>query len=162
MLELIYLKKLAGMLAAEKKYTACFKKLSGAAFTDELRRAFSPESSDQHMHAQRLRLCLKLSKSVEKGVLSVLDRCVLDHTSQVARGKVLSLRKDLEILHTGQEIIQRKIQVYAALQQMAAALGRAQAAELLAQCFKDEQNASNYLLQISQNIIYPLAAGAEG
>lgn len=157
MLENIYLEKLSNMFVAEKKYILCLKKLSSAALTDELRRGLLPDSSDQHNHIERLKLCFEIQKAKKVGIISPLDAYFFEHSKDVVKGKVPSLEKDISLLHTSQQIFQRKIHGYCSLQQMAIALGLEQAVLLLEQCFKDDQNAYNYLLQISQNIIYPKA-----
>lgn len=160
MLEIAYLKKLGGMLAAAEKCVSCLEKLSAAAFTDELRMGLSPASSDQLLHIQRLKQCLNLKKGKKTKDVAVLDQLLLKMGKDVVKGKIPSLEKDLNLVHTGQQIFQQKIQGYISLKQMAVALGTEQSAVLLEQCFKDEQNAYNYLLQISQNIIYPKAVSA--
>lgn len=157
MLENIYSEKLSEMLVAEKKYMLCLEKLSAAALTDELRIALSPDSSDQRLHIERLQLCFEIQKVKKTGIISALDQYFFEHLKDVVKGKVPSLQKDISLLHSSQLIFQRKIQGYTSLQQMAIALGVEQSAQLLEQCFKDDQNAYNYLVQVSQNIIYPNA-----
>lgn len=154
-LENIYLEKLSEIFVVEKKYILCLKKLSAAALTDELRMGISPDSSDQHLHIERLKLCLEIKKSKKAGAISTLDQHFFEHCKDVVKGKVPSVEKDISILHISQQIFQRKIQSFSSLQHMAIALGEEQSALLLEQCFKDDQNAYNYLVQVSQNIIYP-------
>lgn len=156
-LENIYLEKLSEIFVAEKKYILCLKKLSAAALTDELRKGISPDSSDQHLHIERLKLCLGIKKPKKAGVMSTLDQHFFEHCKDVVKGKVPSVEKDISLLHISQQIFQLKIQSFSSLQQMAIALGEEQSALLLEQCFKDVQNAYNYLVQVSQNIIYPKA-----
>jgi len=158
MLKIIYIERLTEMLASEKKYSLCFEKLSGAAFTDELHTGLSPASFDQQLHVQRLIHCLDLQKVKKAGKITALDQYFLEYGKRVIKGKVPSLQKDLILLHAAQQIFMQKIQGYTSLHQMAIALGAEQSALLLEQCFKDEQNAYNYLVQISQNIIYPNSA----
>jgi ferritin-like metal-binding protein YciE len=157
MLENIYLEKLSEMFVAEKRYILCLKKLSAAALTDELRKGLLPDSSDQPMHIDRLKLCFEIQNAKKVGIISPLDACFFEYSKDVVKGKVPSLEKDISLLHISQQIFKRKIQGYNILQQMAKALGLEQAIPLLEQCFKDDQNAYNYLVQISQNIIYPKA-----
>lgn len=153
-----YLEKLTGMLATEKKYLSCLKKLSAKAFTDELRMGLSPDSSDQQMHIQRLGLCIGQHKIKKAGQLSDTDRALLETATQIARGKERTLEKDLILLKTGQQIFRRKSETYVKLQKIADSLGFGQSALLLEQCYRDDQNAFNYLLQVSQNIIAPKVA----
>ena len=157
MLENIYSEKLSEMLVAEKKFILCLKKLSAAALTDELRIALSPDSSDQHLHIERLKLCFEIQKVKKTGIISSLDQYFFEHIKDVIKGKFPSVQKDISLLHISQQVFQRKIHGYTSLQQMAITLGGEQSALLLEQCFKDDQNAYNYLLQVSQNIIYPNA-----
>lgn len=156
-LENIYFEKLSEMLVAEKKYILCLEKLSAAALTDELRIGLLPDSSDQYLHIDRLKLCFEMQKVKKAGVISALDKYFFEKSKDVVKGKVSSLQKDISLLHTSQQIFHRKIEGYTSLQQMAIALGEEQSALLLEQCFKDDQNAYNYLVQVSQNIIYPKA-----
>jgi len=156
-LENIYFGKLSEMFVAEKKYILCLKKLSAAALTDELRIGLLPDSSDQHLHIERLKLCFKMQKVKKAEVISALDECLFEKSKDVVKGKISSVQKDISLLHTSQQIFHRKIQGYTSLQQMAMTLGEEQPTLLLEQCFKDDQNAYNYLIQVSQNIIYPKA-----
>lgn len=155
MLKAIYVERLMKMLAAEKKYISCLKKLSAAAFTDELRTGISPGASDQELHIQRLKQCAKMHMVGKVGEITAIDSCLLECGKDVIKGKGSSLDKDLRILFVSQQIFHQKIQVYSALQHMAIALGFDQDAPLLEECFKDDSNAYQYLVQISQNIVYP-------
>lgn len=153
-----YLEKLAGMLVAERKYLSCLKKLSAAAFTDELRKGLSPESSDQQMHKQRLGLCIKQHELKKTGQMTKADQAILETATQAGKGKDRSLEKDLLLLKAGQQIFEKKSSDYQVIHEMAQASGLEKASMLLEQCFRDDQNALHYLLQVSQNIITPKVA----
>lgn len=152
----IYTKRLNELLTAEKKYFKCFLKLSAAAFTEELRRGLSPALTDQEQHIERLQQCRALINVKGTAPLPELDELLVVQANKARKAYTKdTLSRDIEILHCSQTILNVKIAAYQSLQQMAVALQQDHAALLLEQCFKDHQNSSGYLAQISQNIIYP-------
>lgn len=79
---------------------------------------------------------------------------------EVLKDKIPSMKRDVIILHTGQQILQMKIQVYVSLHQMALVLGIGQAAVVLEQCFK--MSRGRIFTCRKSHIIYPdIAAQAE-
>lgn len=152
----IYTKRLNELLTAEKKYLKSFLKMATAALTEELRRGLSPSLTDQERHIERLQQCKALVRLKGAAPLPELDVLLLAQAEKALKTSTKqTLSRDIEMLHCSQTILSVRITVYQSLQHMAMALQQDHAALLLEQCFKDNQNSSGYLTQISQNIIYP-------
>ena len=155
-LEEVYNQQLSEMLTAEKKYSKYFDRLSAAAFTQELKSALSPANNEFPEHLERLKQCMAIQKIKPAKNINQLNEVILKQSDMARKsGKQMSVKRDIQILHASQVLLQVKIAVYQTIYQMAVALGKETAAVLMEQCCKDNQNAYAYLIQISANIIYP-------
>ena len=158
-----YATRLKALLATQQRSKKCLSKLSFAAFTDELRTGLSPDSFDMPEHTWRLKQCvrlagLKASGAVEDAVATLLNQ---EAVLALKSGRMPSVMRDLQLLHSGLKILNMGQCACHELFLMAEALGEDVAATMLEQCWKDYQNAYNYLVQISSNIIYPAAEASQ-
>lgn len=152
----VYSRRLAALMAAEKKYLKCFLRLSAAAFTDELKTGLSPSSTEMDQHIERLKQCMARQKIKASSANDSLTDTLLKLVSDLLKPRKNPSRdRDIEILEYSQTILQLKVSGYQSLYLMAVALAQNEDAVLLEQCSKDNQNSHSYLLQISGNIIYP-------
>lgn len=155
-LSTVYIQQLTTLMAAEKKYLKCFLRMSAAAFTDELKTALSPSSTEMDQHIERLKQCIATQKTKGTKTNDSLTNTLVKLVSDLLKPRIKPSRdRDFEILKYSQSILQLKVSGYQSLQLMAIALQQNQDAILLEQCSKDNQNSYSYLLQISANIVYP-------
>ncbi|SDL40551.1 DUF892 family protein [Pedobacter antarcticus] len=155
-LSAVYSQRLAALMDREKKYLKCFRDMSAAAFTDELKTALSPSSTEMDQHIERLKQCMTRQKIKGANTNDILTDTLLKLCADLIKPKKKSSRaRDIDILEYGQLIFQLKVSAYQSLHLMALTLQQDEDAILLEQCSKDNQNSNSYLLQISGNIIYP-------
>ena len=155
-LEEVYNQQLSEMLTAEKKYNKYFERLAKAAYTEELRSGLSPASNEFPQHLERIKQCMAIQKIKASTTTTELNEVILKQVDQAIKsGKEKTIKRDIQLLQVSKIMLQVKIAVYQTIHQIAVALGNEIAAVMMEECYKDNQNAYAYLMQISANIIYP-------
>lgn len=158
-LEELFRSKITELHATEKKLSKGFESLCLASQTDELRSALSPERSEQLTHVSRLALILQSLKLKASRDRDSLSEELLQQLSEVTGyKKQKNVFKDIQILHCLKTIYSIKIARYSSLQLISENIEMKPASALLAQSLEDSRNNFAYLIQIEQNIIYPVAA----
>lgn len=153
----LYYQQLAGLLTVEKKFLKCFQTLNTKSHIEELKSALSPQGTEFPQLIERLTQCLTLFKEKGQKLNNEYAAVLISSANSIPRTNKPDIIIDTTIIHHAQQIFMYRIGAYQILYSLAQTIKQHQAAVLLEQSLKDNQNHYAYLTQIAANIIYPKA-----
>jgi ferritin-like metal-binding protein YciE len=156
----LFLETLKDIYYAEKKILTALPKMAKASHSEELRAAFEKHEAETETQVQRLEQVFELMEESAKGKKCPAIEGLIEEGKEVMSDFKSSPAHDAGLLSGAQAVEHYEISRYGTLIAWAKELGMSDAARLLAETLKEEENTDKALTALAETALNQMAQQA--
>jgi ferritin-like metal-binding protein YciE len=150
-LEDLFIEQIEDLYDAENRIVKALPKMSSAAHTPDLKRAFTQHLSQTRQHIDRLDSIFRALNKTPKGQTCEAMKGLLAEGDSMVDAKGDATVKDAALIAAGQRVEHYEIAGYGTARSLALHLGHTEAARLLQATLEEEKQTDKKLTEIAEN-----------